>query len=99
MDPRATKRWRMNKAVTFTIPEQLDTLLHARVKRGRMSQYVTQALWKALEEDENALLKEFLDADKDAGNLEAKADFSGLEGEDFAGIEDFDDEFGENLNK
>lgn len=53
------------KPVTYTIPEQLDAILHAKVGRGRMSQFVTQALWDALKREEESLLKEFLEADKE----------------------------------
>lgn len=78
------------KPVTYTIPVQLDRALLAKVGHGRKSKFVTQALWEALKKDEEALLMKFLKADKDPGNIEAKKDFSGLEGEDFVGIEDFD---------
>lgn len=80
----------MKKPVTFTIPEQLDAALHIKVGRGRMSKFVTQALWEALKRDEEALLKEFLASDNDPGNIEVLKSFSGIEGEDFIGIEDFD---------
>jgi len=78
------------KPVTYTIPEQLDAALHSKIGRGRMSKFVTRALWEALGRDEEALLMEFLEADKDAGNIEVKQSFSGIEGEDFIGLEDFD---------
>ena len=48
-----------------------------------MSKFVTQALWDALKKDEDALLMEFLEADKDSGNIEVKQSFSEIEGEDF----------------
>lgn len=35
------------KPVTYTIPEQLDAILHTKVGRGQMSKFVTQALWEA----------------------------------------------------
>jgi len=78
------------KPVTYTIPEQLDSVLHAKIGRGRMSKFVTQALWEALKRHEDALLIEFLEADKDPGNIEVKQSFSGIEGEDFVGIDDFE---------
>lgn len=58
-----------------------------------MSKFVTQALWKVLKRDEESLLMEFLEADKDPGNIEVKKSFSAIEGEDFIGVDDFD--FGE----
>lgn len=79
----------MKKPVTFTIPEQLDAVLHTRIARGQMSKFVTQALWEALKKDEETLLMEFLEADKDLGNIEVQQDFSKMEGEDFIGIDDF----------
>ena len=78
------------RPVTYTIPEDLDTVLHSRVGRGKMSRFVTQALWDALKKQEDSLLMEFQEADKDAGNVEAKQNFSAIDGEDFIGIEDFD---------
>lgn len=79
------------KPVTYTIPEQLDILLHAKIGRGRMSKFVTQALWEALKRDEDALLMEFLEADKDSGNIEVKQNFSEIEGEDFIGLDNSED--------
>ncbi len=78
------------KPVTYTIPEQLDAILHAKVGRGHMSKFVTQALWEALRKEEESLLMEFLEADKDRGNIEVRKSFSGIEGDDFIGIDDFD---------
>jgi len=78
------------KPVTYTIPKDLDAVLHAKVGRGRMSKFVTEALWEALRKDEESLLMEFLEADKDPGDKEARVDFSKMEGEDFLGVEDFD---------
>ncbi len=78
------------KPVTYTIPEKLDAILHAKIGRGHMSEFVTQALWAALRRDEESLLMEFLEADKDPGNIEVRQSFSGIEGEDFIGLDDFD---------
>lgn len=86
------------KPVTYTIPEQLDAVLHAKIGRGQMSKFVTQALWEALKRDEDALLMEFLEADKDPGNIEVKQSFSEIEGEDFIGLDDFDSE-GQTVNE
>lgn len=77
------------KPVTFTIPEQLGAILHSKIRRGEMSKFVTRALWDALKREEEALLREFLDSDKDPGNIEVKHSFSDIEGEDFIGIEGF----------
>lgn len=54
-----------------------------------MSKFVTQALWETLKRDEENLLMEFLEADKESGNIEIKESFSALEGEDFLGLGDF----------
>lgn len=78
------------KPVTYTIPVKLDHELHQKVGRGRMSKFVTEALWEALKKDEDDLLREFLAADQDLGNLEIKKSFSEAEGEDFIGLDDFD---------
>ena len=79
------------KPVTYTIPKKLDAALHAKIGRGKMSKFVTQALWIALKREEEATLMEFLEADKDSGNREVRKSFSQLEGEDFVGIDDFDE--------
>lgn len=50
---------------------------------------MTQALWEALKRDEVGLLMEFLEADKDPGNIEVKQSLSEIEGEDFIGLDDF----------
>lgn len=78
------------KPVTFTIPENIDILLHTKIGKGQMSKFVTKAIWEAFKKDDDALLQEFLEADKDPGNKEIKASFSAIEGEDFIGMEDFD---------
>ncbi len=85
------------KPVTYTIPKNLDDALHSKIGRGRISKFVTQALWDALKKEEEALLQEFLEADKDPGNIDVKKSFSEIEGEDFIGMEDFD--FRENESK
>lgn len=41
------------------------------------------ALGDALKRQENSLLREFQEADKDLGNREVKEDFAGIEGEGF----------------
>ena len=79
------------KPVTYTIPEQLDAALHSRIGRGKMSKFVTKALWDALKKEEESLLMEFLEADKEAGNLEVKQSFSEMEGEDFIGLDDLNE--------
>lgn len=83
------------KPVTYTIPEELDAILHIKIGRGKMSQFVTRALWDALKKEEDALLMQFLEADKDIGNIEVKRDFSKFEGEDFIGMnDDFESDWG-----
>ncbi len=54
-----------------------------------MSKFTTEALLTKLKK-EKSLLREFLEADKDPGNIEVKHSFSEIEGEDFNGLEDFD---------
>ncbi len=83
-----------SKPVTYTIPENLDAILHAKIGRGMISKFVTQALWDALKKEENSLLMEFLEADKDQGNIKIKNDFAGIVGEDFKGMDDFDFKWG-----
>lgn len=79
------------KHVTYTIPIQLDKALHQKIGRGKMSSFVTEALWAALKSEEHSLLMEFLEADKDPGNREIKKDFALLEGEDFTGLDKYEE--------
>lgn len=79
------------KPVTYTIPKDLDIALHTKIGVGHMSRFVTQALWEALKREEDALLLECLEADKDPGNRVLKEDWSPLEGEDFVDLDDFEE--------
>lgn len=79
------------KHVTYTIPIQLDKALHQKIGRGKMSSFVTEALWSALKREEHSLLMEFLEADKDSGNREVKRDFASLEGENFFGLGEYEE--------
>jgi len=88
----------LKKPVTYTIPEELDAILHLKIGRGGMSKFVTKALWDALKKEEASLLTQFLEADKDSGNLEVKNDFSDLEGEDFIGLGELDSEWGKEIS-
>jgi hypothetical protein len=77
------------KPVTYTIPKDLDAILHSKIGRGEMSKFVTRALWDALKKEEDELIKELQATKSDPAYLELEKDFEFLEGEDFIGIEDF----------
>jgi hypothetical protein len=57
------------KTVTFSIPIELNDLLRARVGKRGLSRFVTQALKKALEEEDQQLKAAYLEATNDPERL------------------------------
>lgn len=56
---------------TFSIPVDISQALHTYVKRREMSRFVSDAIRKELELKKGELRKYYLQAKKDAGQLEA----------------------------
>lgn len=71
--------------VTFSIPENINILLHTFVEKRGLSKFVTKAIEKALEDEKNALRKAFKEAETDPDVQETMADWAALDGEDWGG--------------
>lgn len=65
--------------VTFSIPEEVNTLLHSVVEKRGLSEFATKALQKALEEERASLKKAYADANQDPDRKEVLEDWSGIE--------------------
>lgn len=60
----------VHKNLTFSIPDDLKTCLHAHVSKRGVSRFITSAIRKALEEEELKKERE-LDAAYEAANLDS----------------------------
>ena len=69
--------------VTFSIPEEVNSLLHTVVEKRGLSEFVTKALRKALEEETNILKKAYAQAATDPDRQSAIDDWSILDKEDW----------------
>ena len=69
--------------VTFSIPENINMLLHTFVEKRGLSKFVTKAIEKALEEEKETLKAAFREAEKDPDLKETMADWAALDGEDW----------------
>ena len=67
--------------VTFSIPENINFLLHSFVEKRGLSKFVTQAIEKAIEEKRNDLKAAFKEAENDSDIKETMADWGALDGE------------------
>lgn len=72
--------------ITLSFPSDLAALLHIKIPRRGISKYVSEAVKKALKEDEQkALLKleaAYEDANKDRDRLKLIEDWAAIEQED-----------------
>ncbi|MBA3721356.1 MAG: hypothetical protein H0W88_03035 [Parachlamydiaceae bacterium] len=68
--------------VTFSIPENINILLHSFVEKRGLSKFVTKAIEKALEEEKNTLKAAFKEAENDPDLKETINDWAALDGED-----------------
>lgn len=69
--------------VTFSIPEDVNLLLHSCVKKRGLSKFVTLAIRKALEEKKNTLKAAFKEAEESDDAKETMDDWAALDGEDW----------------
>lgn len=69
--------------VTFSIPEDINILLHTFVEKRGLSKFVTKAIEKALECEKNTLKAAYREAESDPDLKETIADWAGLDGEDW----------------
>ncbi|MBX7066775.1 MAG: hypothetical protein K1X28_06050 [Parachlamydiales bacterium] len=67
--------------VTFSIPEEVNTLLHSTVEKRGLSEFVTKALQKALAEERDSLKKAYAAANQDPDRNELLKDWSDLDKE------------------
>lgn len=66
--------------VTFSIPENINVLLHSFVEKRGLSKFVTKAIEKALEEEKNNLKAAFKEAENDPDLKETIDDWAALDG-------------------
>jgi hypothetical protein len=69
--------------VTFSIPEDINLLLHSFVEKRGLSKFVTKAIVSALEKEKNDLKAAYRDAEKDPDLMELMDDWAGIDGEDW----------------
>lgn len=67
--------------VTFSIPQFLNNKLHTFIGKRELSLFVSKAIEKALEEEQNVLLKAYAAANNDPDRKEIIDDWSLLDGE------------------
>ena len=67
--------------VTFSIPEDVNSMLHSVVEKRGLSEFVTKALQKALAEEREALKKAYAAANEDPSVKEVIEDWSVLDTE------------------
>jgi metal-responsive CopG/Arc/MetJ family transcriptional regulator len=65
--------------VTFSIPEELNSLLHSVVEKRGLSEFATKALQKALKEERDALKKAYAAANEDPDRKETMDDWKDLD--------------------
>lgn len=69
--------------VTFSIPENINILLHTFVEKRGLSKFVTKAIEKALEEEKNMLKAAYTEAENDPDLKETMDDWAALDGENW----------------
>lgn len=69
--------------VTFSIPENVNTLLHSFVEKRGLSKFVTKAIEKALEEEKAKLRAAYHEDENDPDVKETIKDWAALDGEDW----------------
>ena len=69
--------------VTFSIPENINILLHSFVEKRGLSKFVTRAIEKALDEEKSNLKAAFRAAENDPELKEVMDDWAALDGGDW----------------
>lgn len=69
--------------VTFSIPENINIILHSFVEKRGLSKFVTKAIEQALEKEKNNLKAAYLEAENDPDSKEVIEDWAALDGEDW----------------
>jgi hypothetical protein len=68
-------------SVTFSIPVELNNILHSMIDRRKLSSFVAQALEHALNEKKQALKEAYMQASKDPDRLKTIKEWEVLERE------------------
>lgn len=69
--------------VTFSIPKDINVLLHSFVEKRGLSKFVTKAIEKALMAEKDKLRAAFKAAENDPDLKEIMDDWAALDGEDW----------------
>lgn len=69
--------------VTFSIPIEINNMLHSMVDRRKLSHFVAQALKQALSEKKQTLKEAYKEASKDPDRLRTIKEWEVLDGEDW----------------
>lgn len=69
--------------VTFSIPEDINILLHKFVEKRGLSKFVAKAIETALEKEKITLKAAFKEAENDPDLKETMDDWATLDGEDW----------------
>jgi len=70
-------------SVTFSIPVELNNILHTMIDRRKLSRFVAKALEHALNEEKKALKEAYMQASKDPDRLRTIKEWEVLDGEDW----------------
>ncbi len=83
--PKKVKRVGKSRTsnVTFSIPENVNMLLHSFVEKRGLSKFVTKAIEIALEEEKAKLRNAYKEAENDIDLQETMDDWAALDGEDW----------------
>jgi len=68
-------------SVTFSIPVELNNMLHSMIDRRKLSHFVAQALNHALIEKKQILKEAYIQASKDPDRLKTIKEWEVLDGE------------------
>jgi hypothetical protein len=68
-------------SVTFSIPVELNNMLHSMIDRRKLSRFVAQALEYALNEKKQTLKEAYKEASKDPDRLKTIKEWEVLDGE------------------
>ena len=70
-------------SVTFSIPVELNNMLHLMIDRRKLSRFVAQALEYALNEKKQALKEAYMQASKDSDRLKVIKEWEVLDEKDW----------------
>ncbi len=68
-------------SVTFSIPVELNNMLHSMIDRRKLSRFVAQTLEQALMEKKHALKEAYMQASQDTDRLKTIKEWEAIDGE------------------